>query len=178
MERALNEIRVRPASEDDLETVLDVLGEAALWVAARGFDNWPARFPSGFIVRSISAGHVHVVEISAQTVATISLQWDDPMFRGPMPPDAGYVHRLAVRTREHVAGIGHALLDWAAEQVAGNGRQWLRLDIAADNRPLRQYYERAGFSHERDAHGEFTLLDGAPKAWHTSLYQRRVIAHT
>ena len=178
MERALNGIRVRPASAGDLETVLDILGEAASWTTARGFENWPARFSGNFIGRSISTGQVHVVEIGTRTVATIGLHWDDPMIWGSMPPDGGYVHRLAVRTAEHGNGIGYALLDWSAEQVAADGREWLRLDVTTDNLPLRRYYERAGFSYVRDAHGELTMADGTERPWHTSLYQRRVIPPT
>lgn len=166
-----SELNVQPACLNDVDTVLDILGEAAAWTAQRGFPNWPDRFPRDFIARSISKGHAHLASIGARAVATISVRWDDPMIWGPTEADAGYVHRLAVRRRDHGTGIGYALLDWAAQQVVANDRAWLRLDAATANLPLREYYERAGFVHCRDTSGEFRL-DGRVKPWETSLYQR------
>jgi hypothetical protein len=40
------------------------------------------------------------------------------------------------------------------------------------NRPLRDYYESAGFVHRGDLAGEFVRRDGSPFAWQTSLYER------
>lgn len=166
------------ASAHDLDTVLDVLGEAAAWATARGFENWPARFSEGFISRTIADGEVFVAERAGHAAATITLEWHDTIFWGTTPPDAGYVHRLAVRTADHGAGIGIELLGWAAEQVRTRGCEWLRLDVSTDNVPLRRYYERIGFGHCRDVEGVHTRRDGTRTAWKTSLYQRRVIAQT
>jgi hypothetical protein len=40
------------------------------------------------------------------------------------------------------------------------------------NRPLRDYYEAAGFGHVRDLAGELTGDDGTRTPWRTSLYER------
>jgi ribosomal protein S18 acetylase RimI-like enzyme len=68
-----------------------------------------------------------------------------PEHVGEQEPDAGYVHRLAVRRAYAGRGMGRALLEWAAAQTAGSGRVWLRLDCMADNRRLCHYYESLGF---------------------------------
>jgi hypothetical protein len=70
------------------------------------------------------------------------------------------------------AGLGYRLLDWADEQVRAVDRVALRLDVVSDNRPLRAYYEAAGFEHRRDVTGEFELRDGTRRGWRTSLYER------
>ena len=169
----LSDIRIRPATEADLETVLDILSDAAAWAASRGFANWPERFPRNLVERTIAAGTVRLAETGARPIATITLQWEDEMFWGPMPPDAGYVHRLAVRTDDHGLGIGPTLLEWASREVLANDRAWLRLDIVSTNSSLRRYYEGERFVHVRDIHGEFTRRDGTIWPWQTSLYERR-----
>jgi GNAT superfamily N-acetyltransferase len=165
-------LRVRPASLDDVDEVLDVLAEASEWVRARGYDNWPARFPRSLIAGNVDAGDLYIVERAGAVIATLTLQWSDEFFWGVTDADAGYVHRLAVRRSHAGAGVGYELLAWADEQVRANGRAVLRLDVVSDNRPLRDYYEAAGFAHRRDVTGEFELRDGTRRGWQTSLYER------
>jgi GNAT superfamily N-acetyltransferase len=152
--------------------VLDLLAEASEWTRARGYDNWPARFPRSLIARNVDAGELCVVEREDVTIATLTLQWSDEFFWGVSDADAGYVHRLAVRRDHAGAGLGYQLLDWADERVRANGRALLRLDVVSDNRPLRDYYAAAGFAHRRDVSGEFELQDGTRRGWQTSLYER------
>jgi ribosomal protein S18 acetylase RimI-like enzyme len=106
-------------------------------------------------------------------VATLTLQWSDERFWGEREPDAGYVHRLAVRRSHAGQGLGYRLLDWSDEQVCARGRGVLRLDVVSDNAPLRGYYEKVGFAHQRDVEGEAILRDGTRWPWQTSLYERR-----
>jgi hypothetical protein len=45
-------IDIRPAVLDDVDAVLELLGEAAEWTASIGFPNWPTRFPAARQVRA------------------------------------------------------------------------------------------------------------------------------
>ena len=93
----------------------------------------------------IEAGNTWLAEHGGVPVGTITLQWvDEPMW-GARPPDAGYVHRLAIR--RSVAGLGAELLASADAHVAAHGRAFLRLDCWSGNAALRRYYEHAGFTH-------------------------------
>jgi GNAT superfamily N-acetyltransferase len=152
--------------------VLDLLGEAAAWTAAIGFANWPARFPRAVVTRGIAAGELYVGHDDGAIVATVALAWSDVMIWGEREPDAGYVHRLAVRRDRAGAGLGAVIVDWAAERVRSQGRAWLRLDVTADNLPLCSYYERLGFVYQGDAEGEIELPDGAIRRWRDRRYQR------
>ena len=153
--------------------MLDILADAAAWMRNRGYANWPDRFSRRFIESHAVAGELHVVEIDEVRVATLTLQWSDLRFWGETAPDAGYVHRLAVRRSHAGQGFGHRVLDWAGEQVHARDRAMLRLDVVSDNAPLRGYYERVGFAHQRDVEGEEVLRDGTRWPWRTSLYERR-----
>jgi hypothetical protein len=59
--------------------------------------------------------------------------------------------------RRHAAGLGAAVLGFAADIARGHGREALRLDCVAANTGLRAYYERAGFAYRGDA-----AVGGAP----------------
>jgi hypothetical protein len=48
----------------------------------------------------------------------------------------------------------------------------LRLDVETGNRPLRDYYEQAGFVHRGDVEGEHVTRAGVRHAWRTSRYER------
>jgi ribosomal protein S18 acetylase RimI-like enzyme len=152
--------------------VLEILAEAARWTRARGYENWPERFSRRFVASHAAACELFLVELDTATVATLTLQWSDLRFWGETAPDAGYVHRLAVRRAHAGRGLGHRLLEWADEQAIARGCEFLRLDVVSDNAPLRGYYEQVGFAHQRDVEGEEHLPDGTRWAWRTSLYER------
>ncbi|MDQ0377337.1 N-acetyltransferase [Amycolatopsis thermophila] len=61
--------------------------------------------------------------------------------------------------------MGRQVLTWIGAQAAASGRRYVRLATARDDRPLRAYYERAGYRHVGDP----------PHAkWPTSLYERAI----
>ena len=140
-------LAARRATADDLPAVVDILADATAWLEARGIDQWhdyPNR--AAHIAGRIARGEMWLGWLRDESIATIALQWMDEETWGPRPPDAGYVHSLAVRRACSGHGIGRALLDWAAGEVARAGRRLLRLDCVAHNAALRAYYESAGFT--------------------------------
>jgi ribosomal protein S18 acetylase RimI-like enzyme len=151
------------ATADDVDEGLDVLAEAAAWLRERGIEQWPRRFPRGQIQESVARGETYVARYGDVTAGTLALQWDDAFFWGERPPDAGYVHRVAVRRAFAGAGLGARLIEWADREAAACGRRYLRLDCMAENQRLRKYYERLGFEHRSDVERG---------AWRASLYER------
>ena len=152
--------------------MLELLADASAWTASIGFPNWPSRFPREIATRGIANGELYMSEEADAVVATVALMWSDPMFWGGRADDAGYVHRLVVRRDRAGAGLGAEIIEWAARQVAAAGRDWLRLDVSADNVPLCSYYERLGFEYRGDATGELNEPDGTVRRWKTRLYER------
>jgi predicted N-acetyltransferase YhbS len=125
-------------------------------------------FPREEIAAAIERGEVYVAELDGEVVATVTLLWDDPMYWGERPPDAAYVHKLAVR---HVCAgrrIGTAIVEWANATAAAAGRDFLRLDCNGDNPHIRAYYEQLGFEHRGD------LVVGGRNM---SIYERPVHSH-
>ncbi|WP_219417630.1 GNAT family N-acetyltransferase [Pseudonocardia nigra] len=140
------QVSVRRAAPHEADAVLAVLDEAARWLAGRGVVQWPDAFRPEWIEPALQAGEVWLAERDGAVVGTLTLQWSDPLW--PDDGRAGYVHRFAVRRA--AAGLGPRLLAWAEDKVREHGRDRLRLDCVAWNRPLRAYYEAAGFLHRGD----------------------------
>lgn len=171
------ELTVRLAGPDDVEGVLDLLGEAASWIrVSTGIDQWPQRFPRQFVADLVDEGGVYVMLDAEQLVATLCLQWADSMFWPNADDEALYVHRLVVKRSHAGRGIGEQLLAWAAELAAGAGRSYLRLDCMTENTRLRRYYEALGFHHQGDVSGDNPPPFNASfrPRWQTSLYEKRV----
>jgi protein-tyrosine phosphatase len=138
---------VRLAGEEDLSAVLAILTDASGWERSHGIeDPWPFPFPADRVAPGLSRREVFLAYSESEApIATVSLSWEDPRFWGERPPDAGYVHRLAVRPDHLGRGIGRTLLEWASERIHDSGRQFLRLDCLARNDRLCRYYRDAGF---------------------------------
>jgi GNAT superfamily N-acetyltransferase len=159
-------VNVRRAHQEDATTIAGLLDEATEWVVELGFSQWPLPFPRDQLAAAIERGEVYVVESEdGEAVATVSMLADDPMYWGDRPPDAFYVHKLAVRRDRAGRGIGAAIVEWANAEAAEAGREFLRLDCLGANPRIRDYYEDLGFEHRGDL-----VLDGR----NMSLYERPV----
>jgi GNAT superfamily N-acetyltransferase len=159
-------VNVRRASHEDSVIVADLLDEATVWVGDLGFSQWPHPFPRDQLAAAIERGEVYVVESEdGEAVATVTMLVDDPAYWGARPPDAFYVHKLAVRRDRAGRGIGAAVVEWANAEAAEAGREFLRLDCLGDNPRIRDYYEDLGFQHRGDL-----VADGRK----LSLYERSV----
>jgi ribosomal protein S18 acetylase RimI-like enzyme len=143
----------------------ELLDEATVWVGARGYEQWPLPFPRDELAGAVDRGEVYVAEIDGEAVATVTLLWDDPMYWGERPPDAAYVHKLAVSRACAGQRIGSAIVEWADATAAAAGREFLRLDCLRDNPGIRAYYERLGFEHRGDL-----VVNGRDM----SIYERRI----
>jgi GNAT superfamily N-acetyltransferase len=158
-------VNVRPARPEDTSTVADLLDEATSWVNDLGYEQWPLPFPRDELAAAIGRAEVFVVEEEGDTVATVTLLKDDPMYWGERQADALYVHKLAVRRDRSGRGIGAAIVAWANAEAVEAGRDFLRLDCLRDNPGIRDYYEHLGFEHRGDL-----MQGGRPM----SLYERPV----
>lgn len=139
-------LTIAPAAPQDTPVVHALLNDAAAWLAARRIDQWPYPFPEHLVRAFIDRNGTYIARYGNDPVGTLAVYWEDRTFWGAQPPDAGYVHALAVDSRARGHELGARLLDWAARLAATRDRTWLRLDCGTDNTPLRRYYERLGSS--------------------------------
>ncbi len=163
----LDELRIAPAQEKDLDTVLGILDEAAEWLASKGIPGWwrAGSFSREAFLDQIRLGEVYIARLGREAVGTITLQWTDRVFWKEAPPDAGYAHKLAVRRAYAGRGLGLAMLEWAGRRASVARKKFLRLDCMADNQRIRVYYEKAGFTHRGDIQHS---------RWKASLYEKKL----
>jgi GNAT superfamily N-acetyltransferase len=158
---------VRRATHDDVAAAGSILDDATKYAATHvGFDQWPVPFPAEELAERAERGELYVAEIDDEPVATLTLLWDDPSLWGERPPDAAYIHKLAVRRSFAGRGIGRDLVDWVEREAAAAGRDYLRLDCVRDDPGIRAYYEELGFEHR----GDFD----DPRGFTVALYERPI----
>jgi GNAT superfamily N-acetyltransferase len=155
------------AQQGDLDRVLELLEEASRWLSSKGLETqWlPGPAFRQTIKDNIDRGEVYVVKDVKKTIGTITLQWSDKKFWGDLPPDAGYIHKLAITRFRAGERLGLRLIHWAEDKARSEGKRYLRLDCLASNKTIREYYEKAGFTHIRDTE--------AP-GWKASLYEKKL----
>jgi len=133
----------------ELEDVLDlvkILSAAVDYKQAHDDQSWGSEAYSEREVRGLlKSNETYVLLDGGEIVATFGLTWDDPEIWGEQPPNAGYLHRMAVKSSSHGQGIGQSIIGWVEAEVARRGKQFLRLDCDARNEKLCRYYESQGF---------------------------------
>ncbi|MFG2463361.1 GNAT family N-acetyltransferase [Streptomyces sp. NPDC048523] len=144
--------KIRLATESDLPTVTELWEHAATWLNSRGIDQWQYPPRAERIRENIAAGECWVVEDEGVPIATITIDahadgdfWTSEEACEP----ALYVHRMVVRRDASGLELGSAMLDWASQRAADQGKHWLRLDAWRDNERLHNYYASRGFTHLR-----------------------------
>jgi GNAT superfamily N-acetyltransferase len=143
---ARKSVHIRPATAEEYPLVMEIIGEAAGWLKARGIDQWPAPPNEHWQRRTaeqVSRGEFYLAYEGEKPVGTFRLTWHDAYWLDDGL--AGYLHRLAIRNHKHHQGLGDVLLDWAIGLIRRQERRFVRLDMPAENDAMRQYYENRGF---------------------------------
>jgi protein-tyrosine phosphatase len=163
------------ARQDHIPEVQRMLSTAFHRAAARGYKQWWDPFPVEVVERSVLRGETYVAVEQGSVLGTIALSWEDPLFWGERPPDAGYVHRLCT-SPDAAPGFGVEMLTWADRTAANRRRDWLRLDTPASNVRLRAYYESLGFRLQDELDVVLSGVDGKAEIWRAALYERKTQA--
>lgn len=148
----MSAVFVRQATLEDIQTVADILQEAALWLKQRNMTLWGEQEISARVVLSdIQLGLFYVAFIEDCAVGVVRFQTEDLVFWSDIPhQDSAFIHRLAVRRNFAGGSVSKALMRWAVNRSRQLGKRYLRLDCDADRRSLRSVYEKFGFRHHSD----------------------------
>ncbi len=127
-------------------------------------------FAERLLRRFLDIEEFYLGKREGEPVATIMIQWSDPMVWGEKGNDglAGYIHAFAIRRAIGGRRVGERVLEWAVEQIRARGRRYARLDCVASNQALCRYYEVRGFTPLGT-----TLLP--PGDWENRLFERSLL---
>jgi GNAT superfamily N-acetyltransferase len=106
--------------------------------------------PEG-IRQDVELGLFYIAFYEDAAVGVVKFQTEDLVFWSDISQDSSaFIRRLAVRRSFAGRGISTALMQWAIERSRDLGKQFLRLDCAAERLRLRRVYENFGFQHHSD----------------------------
>ena len=127
-------VSVRQASLDDLSTVSSILSEAAFWLKEQNMVLWEDKDTSPeSIYQDVELGLFYIAFYKDAAAGVVQLQTEDLVFWPDIPQESSaFIHRLAVRRSFAGGSVSTALMQWAVKQSRDLGRQFLRLDCAAD----------------------------------------------
>ena len=168
-----NPFRVRAGTVGDVDSAQTLMAGARGWLRARSIDQWQDPVPDSTIEQDAEQGHLFIVEDGAAVIAMVTVADVDDDTWAADEVSAAYIHRLAVAPTHRGENLGGRLLSWAEDHAREADKQVVRLDCAADNPGLRQFYEQRGFAHVRDS----AIDDPTGKrSLAISLYEKRLEA--
>jgi len=140
-------LKIRQAMQRDIDTVVDILGEAARWLENRGMAMWQENELSPEVIAAeVNSGLFFLAEWDGEPAGTIRYQLEDPLFWPEVKRhDSAFIHRLAVRRRFAGGDVSSALILWSISHTQKLNRRFLRLDSEVFRPRLRAIYERIGF---------------------------------
>ncbi|MFD2045472.1 GNAT family N-acetyltransferase [Ornithinibacillus salinisoli] len=169
----LNEMhQVKIARKEDLEIVLDLLFQAAIWLQSKDTTQWDYYITDlegnkEEVLESIKNNSTYIVEENGKAIATITLEdyptdWDcDIWGENANDPGVVYLHRIVVH-RDHAGkNIGYKLIEWAKEYVNEKDKKFIRFDCLASNQDLNNYYQknykRKGIANIYGQHSKYEI---------------------
>lgn len=131
-------LSIRSASEDDLESLLEIQREAAVAAFAHVFDQSRHPFPSDEIrelwreALADSEIEIYVAEAEGRAIGCAAVTGD-------------FLRSLYVRPAQQGAGVGSSLHDFALERLRSSGCARAKLWTLEANGPARRFYEKRGW---------------------------------
>jgi GNAT superfamily N-acetyltransferase len=137
-------LNVLPASLPDL---LPIMHATALHCIEAGKPMWPVEaLTQARLEQQYPAGQGYIGWLDDQAVATmILLPRDEEFWPGKPASEALYLHKLAVHPDWQKQNLSAQMIRAAVLETQAAGREFLRLDTAAERTKLRAIYEGLGF---------------------------------
>ena len=144
---------ILPATEADLQAVIELVAQGRAALARQGVDQWQDGYPSPETIRrDLLRGDGRIVRIDGAAAAYAAFVFDgepayDRIEEGGWAAEGPYVavHRLVVGERFVRRGVAAALLREAAREALVRGIRSFRIDTHPDNGPMRALLVREGF---------------------------------
>ncbi|MBE6598827.1 MAG: GNAT family N-acetyltransferase [Ruminococcaceae bacterium] len=160
---------IRKTRVQDLPAVMPIFEEARASIAELGIDQWQDGYPAEADIRAdIEAGESYCAVLDGEIVGCFALLFggeptydvieDGAWLTESDSANAKYaaIHRIAVKRARRGSGISTAIVNYAMEQAAANGKASVRVDTHHGNVVMRRMLEKHGF----EACGTIYLASG------------------
>ncbi len=166
----MTELTFTQATGADAHLLAAILTEAAGFKISHQDTAWGTEpYSDKEALQLIKDCPTYIVHQNGKIVGTVALGWQDERDWGQQLPNAGYIHRLAIKDGFHGQGIGEQIIDWAVKEVIHNNRQLLRLCCDVNNTQLCAYYEKQDFV-------QVGTKEPEENGYTAALYERRLSA--
>ncbi len=134
------------ASENEATHAFGLVKERIGWMDRVGIRQWNVGnytqiFPESYYRDMARQAKLYLLRKGEKIVgAAVLLESDD---RWDDNRSAYYIHNLVGSVQER--GAGEEILRLVEKMAAQSGKEYVRLDCAADNRELNTYYEQKGY---------------------------------
>lgn len=139
----------REATQQEVPEVFALIMRRVAWMDRVGIRQWNTTkydecYPISYYEERRQKGELFVLEDGAagRILCVGALFHEDP--RWPDPASARYLHHLAAEL--DAKGAGSLFLQKAEAYTASQGKRYLRLDSAVDNKTLEAYYTSRGYT--------------------------------
>ena len=138
----------RPAESSDVDAVFLLYQKRIRWMDEKGIRQWNATgyleaYPVDYYVKQQSAGSLYVFAANNVIIGAVVLLQADERWRDKTNSPAFYVHNLV--TDAGASGVGKEILLETETMARRQGKRFARLDCAADNVFLNDYYASLGY---------------------------------
>jgi GNAT superfamily N-acetyltransferase len=133
----------------DIDTVSDILSEAAAWLERKNMVLWgQTEIGTMAIARALELGLFYIAVCDGVAAGVVQFQLEDVEYWPDVnQADSTFLHRLAVRRSFAGGKVSTQILQWAIDRTQDLDRHFLRLDCMADRPRLRSIYENFGFKY-------------------------------
>lgn len=140
------------ARPSDIPSVFSLYEERVRWMDGANIRQWNVMdyldaYPAAYYREQQRLGNLYVLrdEADGTVMGAAVLLQSDSRWPDRAASPAYYVHNLVTAPVPAAKGLGRQLLMKAEEMAISRGKRFMRLDCAADNLFLNQYYEALGY---------------------------------
>ena len=140
---------LRQADKSDVKHVFSLVEKRVHWMDCKGIRQWNVtgyldKYPFSYYEMQQRNGRLYVLHNNQNRIIGAAVLFEeDDRWEDCADLKAFYVHNLV--TDSSSSGVGKILLQKLEKTAKSHGKDYLRLDCAADNGFLNNYYEDLGY---------------------------------
>lgn len=145
-------MRLNKASDHQKEEIFALILDNARWLKSLGVNQWPEEWiqnQKDSIFSSVSGGYFYAYFVGETLAAVVELRTEPQELWAFDPSKAFYIYKLAVARPFKGEGVGRLIINEIINWAKAQSLSFVRLDCAAGNAKLQEYYKSLGFDFVR-----------------------------